>query len=48
MYDVAAVVLEGKVRTYDMMKLTGSQDVFSKGAATTEQMTDAIIKKLVK
>ena len=43
---VAAVVLEGKVKTYDMLKLTGSPDVFSKGAATTEQMTDAIIAKL--
>jgi hypothetical protein len=28
------------------MKLPGSPDVFSKGAATTEQMTDAVIKKL--
>jgi 3-isopropylmalate dehydrogenase len=46
-YDaVAAVVLEGKVKTYDMMKLPGNPDVFSKGAATTEQMTDAIIAKL--
>jgi 3-isopropylmalate dehydrogenase len=46
-YDaVSAVVLEGKVKTYDMLKLTGSPDVFSKGAATTEQMTDAIIAKL--
>jgi 3-isopropylmalate dehydrogenase len=46
-YDaVAAVVLEGKVKTYDMMKLPGNPDVFSKGAATTEQITDAIIKKL--
>ena len=46
-YDaVAQVVAEGKVKTYDMMKLSGSPDVFSKGAATTEQMTDAIIEKL--
>jgi 3-isopropylmalate dehydrogenase len=46
-YDaVSEVILEGKVRTYDMMKLTGNQDVFTKGAATTEQMTDAIITKL--
>jgi 3-isopropylmalate dehydrogenase len=43
---VAAVVVEGKVKTYDMMKLPGNPDVFSKGAATTEQMTDAIIAKL--
>ena len=46
-YDaVAAVVEEGKVMTYDMMKLPGKPDVFSKGAATTQQMTDAIIAKL--
>ena len=46
-YDaVSEVILEGKVRTYDMLKLTGNPDVFSKGAATTEQMTDAIIVKL--
>jgi len=46
-YDaVAKVVAEGKVKTYDMMKLPGNPDVFSKGAVTTEQMTDAIIAKL--
>ena len=43
---VAAVVKEGKVRTYDMMKLTGGPDVIAKGAASTAQMTDAIIAKL--
>ena len=43
---IAAVVAEGKVRTYDMMKLAGGPDVFSKGAATTQQMTDAIIATL--
>jgi len=43
---VAAVVAEGRVRTYDMMKLTGGPDVFKKGAATTTQMTDAIIAAL--
>jgi isocitrate/isopropylmalate dehydrogenase len=47
-YDaVAAVVEEGKVKTYDMMKLPGTPEVFSKGAVTTEQMTDAIIEKLM-
>ena len=46
-YDaVAKVVVEGKVKTYDMMKLPGNPDVFSKGAVTTEQMTDAIIEKI--
>ncbi len=43
---VAAVVEEGKVMTYDMMKLPGKPDAFSKGAATTQQMTDAIIAKM--
>lgn len=40
------VVLEGKVRTYDMMKLKGGPDVFKNGACTTQQMTDEIINKL--
>ncbi len=43
---IAEVIEEGKVRTYDMLKLRGGPDVFSKGAATTQQMTDEIIKKL--
>jgi 3-isopropylmalate dehydrogenase len=43
---IADVIEEGKVRTYDMMKLKGGTDVFSKGACTTQQMTDALIEKL--
>ncbi len=43
---IAAVVAEGKVRTYDMLRLTGGPDVFKKGAASTAQMTDAIIARL--
>jgi 3-isopropylmalate dehydrogenase len=43
---IEAVVSEGAVRTYDMLKLPGNADVFSKGAVTTQQMTDAIIAKL--
>ncbi len=43
---VAGVVAEGKVRTYDMMKMTGRPDVVEKGAASTTQMADAIIAKL--
>jgi isocitrate dehydrogenase (NAD+) len=43
---IAAVVREGKVRTYDMLRLTGGPDVFKKGAATTSQMTDAILSHL--
>lgn len=44
---VAAVVSEGKVRTYDMMRMPGGPDVIAKGAASTHQVTDAIIGKLV-
>ncbi len=43
---IAAVVKEGKVRAYDMMRLAGGPDVIAKGAATTTQMTDAIIANL--
>jgi 3-isopropylmalate dehydrogenase len=43
---IAAVVEEGKVKAYDMMKLTGSPEVLKKGAASTREMADAIIKKL--
>lgn len=45
---VAEVIEEGKVRTYDMMKMTGRADVVEKGAASTIEMTDAIIAKLKK
>lgn len=40
------VVEEGKVMAYDMLKLSGSPDVISQGAASTAQMADAIIAKL--
>lgn len=43
---VAEVITEGKVRTYDMLKLSGRPDVINKGAASTSQMADAIIAKL--
>ncbi|HOW41377.1 MAG TPA: isocitrate/isopropylmalate family dehydrogenase [Bacteroidales bacterium] len=43
---IAAVIKEGRVCTYDMMKMTGRQDVVEKGAASTTMMTDAIIAKL--
>jgi len=43
---IADVIAEGKVRTYDMMKMRGTQDVVNKGAASTKQMTDAVIAKL--
>ncbi len=43
---IAEVIAEGNVRTYDMLKMPGSQDVIDRGAATTQQVTDAVIKKL--
>ena len=43
---IAKVVEEGKVKTYDMMKLRGGPYVFKNGACTTQQMTDEIIKNL--
>jgi 3-isopropylmalate dehydrogenase len=43
---VADVVAEGKVRTYDMAKMSGRADVIEKGAASTKEMADAIIAKL--
>ncbi len=43
---VTEVISEGKVRTYDMMKMSGRQDVTKNGAASTIAMTDAIIAHL--
>jgi 3-isopropylmalate dehydrogenase len=43
---IAKVVEEGKVKTYDMMKLKGGPEVFKFGACTTQQMTDEIINNL--
>jgi isocitrate dehydrogenase (NAD+) len=43
---VATVIAEGKVRTYDMMKMQGSPEVIDMGAASTITMTDEIISKL--
>jgi isocitrate dehydrogenase (NAD+) len=43
---VAVVVKEGKVRTYDMMRISGGAKSISQGAASTIQMTDAIMDKL--
>ncbi len=44
---IAGVIREGKVRTYDMMKIKGSENALKKGAASTRQMGDAIISKMV-
>ncbi len=43
---IARVVKEGKVRTYDMMKLPGKENVLMQGAASTSDMADAIISLL--
>lgn len=43
---VAMVIEEGKVRTYDMMKMTGGPEVIKIGAASTSEMSDAIIARL--
>jgi 3-isopropylmalate dehydrogenase len=43
---IASVIEEGKVRTYDMMKMAGRPEVIQNGAASTTEMTDAIISKL--
>jgi isocitrate dehydrogenase (NAD+) len=43
---VATVVREGRVRTYDMMRLTGGRDAIANGAATTTAMTDAVLQAL--
>src|SRR5512146_1991623 len=45
---IAAVVAEGKVRTYDMLRIAGSSQAIAHGAASTTHMTDAILCKLQK
>ena len=43
---IATVIEEGKVKTYDMMKIRGGAQAIEQGAATTQQLTDEIISKL--
>jgi isocitrate dehydrogenase (NAD+) len=43
---VASVVKEGRVRTYDMMRIPGGAKSISQGAASTIQMTDTILARL--
>jgi len=43
---IAKVVAEGKVMSYDMLKLKGSPEALEQGAASITQITDAIIKNL--
>jgi 3-isopropylmalate dehydrogenase len=43
---IAAVVKDGKVRTYDMMRIPGGANAIRQGAACTIQMTDAVLGKI--
>ena len=43
---INAVVKEGKVRTYDMMRIPGGAKAIAQGAASAVQMTDAVLAKL--
>ena len=43
---IGAVVAEGRVRTYDMKKLPGGAAAIGRGAASTTEMTDAVIARL--
>jgi len=43
---IAKVVENGKVKSYDMKKLKGSEAAISQGAASTKEMTNEIIKNL--
>jgi 3-isopropylmalate dehydrogenase len=43
---VAGIIAEGTARTYDMLKLRGGPEAVAQGAATTTEMTDAIIAAL--
>ena len=45
---ISGVVKEGKVRTYDMMRIPGGAKAISQGAASTNQMTDAVLSKLAR
>lgn len=43
---VAKVIEQDKVKTYDMMKMSGKPQVIEQGAASTQEMADAIIAEL--
>jgi isocitrate dehydrogenase (NAD+) len=43
---VAKVVKDGRVRTYDMMRIPGSRESIARGAASTFDMTEAILSHL--
>ncbi len=43
---IAAVVKEGRVRTYDMMRIPGGAKAVRRGAASTTEMTEAVLGKI--
>ena len=43
---MASVVAEGQVRTYDMLRIPGGAKSIAQGAASTTQMTDAILERI--
>lgn len=43
---VGLLISEGRVQSYDMLKVKGSPDVLSRGAASTEQVGNAVIEAL--
>ena len=43
---IAEVIAEGSVRSYDILKLKGSPDVLQRGASSTREITDAIIRAM--
>ena len=40
------VVRRGKVRTFDMLKIPGGPEAIERGAASTIDLTDAVIEAL--
>jgi isocitrate dehydrogenase (NAD+) len=40
------VIADGRIRTYDMLRLRAGPDVVAQGAATTRQMADAVIARV--
>lgn len=43
---IAAAIKEGKIRTYDMMRIPGGARAINQGAASTVEMTDAVLGKI--
>ena len=43
---IAGVVADGAIRTYDMMRIPGGAKSLAQGAASTTEMTDAILARL--